>query len=324
MILTVTLNPAVDKVLEVPAFAVGAHARAAVKSLLPAGKGVNVARGIARLGGEARATGLIGRNEQRMFAESLAEEGVEAEFWPVAGLTRTNTTILDPDAHTTTHLRERGFRVGAEDVAAIGTLLERRLSEWPGATVVFAGSLPDGLSSDAFAGLVRSCAGRGAEVVVDTNGPALRAAVESRAVSTVKPNLEELAECVGRPVQRRDALDAARELLGCVTTVLLTLGEEGAYLVTRAGATGRRCPLGPGELGNTVGCGDAFLAGWLRGRQISSGPCEALSWAVAAGAASAMSETTVGYTLADVETLLRRCTDTGKAVWTQITADDGG
>ena len=96
MIVTVTLNPAVDKALEVPGFAVGAHARALVKSLLPAGKGVNVARGVARLGGRAEATGFIGRNEERMFVESLAQEGVPAEFCAVSGLTRTNTTTPRP------------------------------------------------------------------------------------------------------------------------------------------------------------------------------------------------------------------------------------
>ena len=307
MIVTVTLNPAVDKALEVPGFAVGAHARAVVRSLLPAGKGVNVARGVARLGGRAEATGFIGRNEERMFVESLAEEGVPAEFCAVNGPTRTNTTVLDPHARTTTHLRERGFRVGPEDLAAIGALLERRLLSWPKATLVFAGSLPDGVPPNAFVDLLRSCAEGGAEVVVDTNGPALRAAVESGAVRAVKPNLEELAECLGRPVPRSEALDAARELLGRVRTVLLTLGEEGAYLVDEQGALGRRCTLEAGELGNTVGCGDAFLAGWLRGRELGREPADALCWAVAAGAASAMSESTVGYTLADVEALLPRC-----------------
>ena len=307
MILTVTLNPAVDKALEVPGFAVGAHARAAVRSLLPAGKGVNVARGVARLGGEARASGFIGRNEERMFVESLAGEGVEAEFCVVAGRTRTNTTILDPRARTTTHLRERGFRVGGEEVDAVGALLEQLLARWPDATVVFAGSLPDGMAPEAFAALLKACAEGGAEVVVDTSGPALRAAVESGAVGTVKPNLEELAECLGRPLDRSGVLDAARRLLGRVQTVLLTLGEEGAYVVTEQGAVGRRCRLKEGELRNTVGCGDAFLAGWLRGRELSQGPAEALSWAVSAGAASAMSETTVGYTLSDVRGLLGRC-----------------
>jgi 1-phosphofructokinase len=314
LIVTVTLNPAVDKALEVPGFVVGAHARALVKSLLPAGKGVNVARGVARLGGRAEATGFIGRNEERMFVESLAQEGVPAEFCPVSGLTRTNTTILDPVARTTTHLRERGFRVGAQDAAAIGALLERRLRQSPGATLVFAGSLPDGMAAGSFVELLRACARQGAEVVLDTNGPGLRAAVESGAVRTVKPNLEELAECLGRPVQREEAPAAARELLGRVETVLLTLGEEGAFLVTQGGVLGRCCPLRAEELGNTVGCGDAFLAGWLRGREVARDAAEALCWAVAAGAASAMSESTVGYTLADVRAMLTRCTDTDKAI----------
>jgi len=314
VIVTVTLNPAVDKVLEVPGFAVGAHARARVLSLLPAGKGVNVARGVARLGGQARATGLIGRNEERMFRESLASEGVEADFCVVPGRTRTNTTILDPDGHTTTHLRERGFRAGAEDLVALRALIERHLEEAPGATLVFAGSLPEGISRDAFAELLRACVEGGAEVVLDTNGPALRTAVATGAVRTVKPNLEELAECLGRPLGRQEAPKAARELLENVQTVLLTLGDEGAYLVGEGLTLGRRCALKRGELRNTVGCGDAFLAGWLRGRELSDEPGEALRWAVAAGAASAMSESTVGYTLEDVQALLPRTEDTDEAV----------
>jgi fructose-1-phosphate kinase PfkB-like protein len=97
-------------------------------------------------------------------------------------------------------------------------------------------------------------------------------------------------------------------LLDRVKTVLLTLGEGGAWVVRRDASVFRACSLAEGDLRNTVGCGDAFLAGWLRGQEMSDDPGEALAWAVAAGAASAMSESTVGYTLAEVERLLPRCT----------------
>ncbi len=306
MIITVTLNPAVDKALEVPGFRVGAHVRATVKALLPAGKGINVARGLARLGSRAAACGFIGRDEERMFRESLEAEGVETRFCIAAGRTRTNTTVLDPDAHTSTHLRERGFAVGVDDLEALQDLLTTWLAE-EAAAVAFAGSVPQGMGPADLAALLRRCAHLGARVILDANGPALQAALGTGAVDTVKPNLEELGECLGRPVSRDGALAAAAELLDRVNTVLLTLGAEGAFLV-RAGATvGRQCRLAESEVRNTVGCGDAFLAGWLRGEEMCEDPAEALCWAVAAGAASAMSETTVGYALADVERLLPRC-----------------
>ena len=302
-IITVTLNPAVDKALEVPGFHVGAHARATVQSLLPAGKGVNVARGLARLGGNAVACGLVGRDEERMFAESLAADGVRACFRTVAGHTRTNTTILDPDARTTTHLREQGFEVTAADLDGLRDHLTVAVAEEPG-VVVFAGSLPPGISPEGFAGLVEAAAGAGGRVVIDTNGPALAAALDTGVVDTAKPNMLELAECLGRSIDRPDAPTAATGLLDRVGTVLLTLGEEGALRVGRDGVSGFRCPLAEGELGNTVGCGDAFLAGWLYGGRQSDDP---LRWAVAAGAASAMSDTTVGYDRAHVRALLSRC-----------------
>ncbi|MCK4376526.1 MAG: hypothetical protein KAX19_14415, partial [Candidatus Brocadiae bacterium] len=154
---------------------------------------------------------------------------------------------------------------------------------------------------------IRACAQTGARVVVETNGPALCAALESGAVDTLKPNLLELGECLGRPVGRSEALDAAGELLDRVRTVLLTLGAEGAFLVRRGTAVGRRCAVDRSRVRNTVGCGDAFLAGWLYGELVCAEPADALRWAVAAGAASALSETTVGYALADVRALLPRC-----------------
>ncbi len=311
MIVTATLNPAVDRVLEVAGFQIGAHARAIVKALLPAGKGNNVARGVARLGGAAAASGFVGQNEERMFAESLGSEGVETRFCTVAGLTRTNTTVLDPEAHTTTHLREQGFRVTAHDVRALAGLLADRLGELGDATLVFAGSLPPGMEPGHFAELIESCAARCASVVVDTNGPALRAAVETRSVGVLKPNLAELGELFGGPVAREEAAAAAAGLLDRVRTVLLTLGAEGALLVEPGGAVRCRCLVEPSDVRNTVGCGDAFLAGWLRGAEVSDDRTDALRWAVATGAASAMSEATVGYTLSEVEALLPRCETSG-------------
>ncbi len=310
MIITVTLNPAVDKVLEVPGFRVGDHARARVWSVQAAGKGVNVARGLARLGARPVASGFVGENEEHMFIESLAGEGVEARFCTVPRPTRTNTTVLDPDRHTTTHLREEGFRITADDRERLGRLLVQWLADRADATVVFAGSLPPPVEPEHFAALIERCREAGADIAVDTSGPALRAAFGTGKVATLKPNLLELGQLLGQEIAEGDAVSAARGLFeqgGALRTVLLTLGERGAWLITPEEAVGRRCALELNELRNTVGCGDAFLAGWLRGREVSDAPAEALEWAVAAGAASAAKETTVGYDLEDVERFLKSC-----------------
>lgn len=311
MILTVTLNPAIDKALEVSGFAVGVHARARVLSLLPAGKGNNVARGVARLGGQATASGFVGRAENAIFVSSMARDGAGACFQQVDGHTRTNTTVLDPGTRSTTHLREEGFAVSAKDRAGLTARLLEWITQQRGGTVVFAGSLPRGMTPEHFVEMLTACAGAGADIVVDTNGAALRAACDSSAVSTLKPNLEEIGELTGRDIPRQEAVGVARNLCDRVENILLTLGADGAWLVREDAETGYHCPLAKNEVRNTVGCGDAFLAGWLRAVQRGAPLPERLSWAVAAGAASAMSKTTVGYNLRDVEQMLKRCKAVG-------------
>lgn len=311
MVITVTLNPAIDRVLEVPDFRVGAHAPAQLAALLPAGKGVNVARGLVLLGARATACGLVGRGEEETYRESLRRDGIECAMCAVDGVTRTNTTILDPQRGTTTHLREQGFTVAGADLERLRLSLAAAIrgSRKGGeqASVVFSGSLPPGLQPADFVALLQLCRQAGGSVIVDTSGDALAAAIQSGCVDTVKPNLPELTQCLGQDVGRGEAAERAADLLDKVETVLLTVGAEGAYAVRRDGCEGLACRVDPSQVRNTVGCGDAFLAGWLYGRKRSDDVATALRWAVAAGAASAVSGTTVGYTREDVENLLPRC-----------------
>jgi len=309
MIVTVTLNPALDRTLEVPDFQVGQHAQAQLVALVPAGKGVNVARGLAALGMEACACGLVGRGELETYRRSLERDGVRFALTPVMGLTRTDTTILDPRSGTTTHLREQGFTVAREEIERLRAQLAETIRiAGRGVTVAFSGSLPPGVELADFVTLLEQCHSAGAKVVADTSGEALRVAAESRCVHTIKPNLEELGECLGGEVSRRDAPQRAAGLLDRVRTVLLTLGEEGAYAMTKEGAVGFTCKVERSRVRNLVGCGDAFLAGWLYGLEMSRDVREALRWAVASGAASACSATAAGYARADVAHYLPLCT----------------
>ena len=313
MVITVTLNPTVDRTLEVENFRVGEHAKARLKALTPGGKGINLSRGIALLGSRAAACAFVGHDEQGFFRETFANEAVQTHFLAVSGSTRTNTTVLDPVNHTTTHLREEGFRVGRRELAQMQELLLSLIEGEPGGgpapSVAFCGALPRGVDPRDFALLVRSCASAGGSVIVDAGGEALRLAVDTGMVETIKPNLAELEQCLGAGIGKAEAAHRARELLDRVRTVLLTLGADGAYMVQSGMLKGCMCSVPECEMGNTVGCGDAFLAGWLHGMAASGSAEEALRWAVATGAACARSETALGYTREMVLDARRNCED---------------
>ena len=311
MIITVTLNPAIDKTVEAPHFHVGGHVRVKVKGSVPAGKGINVARGLAVLGIRCNACALMGKNEQPLYRELLKKQGIEPHFITVPGNTRTNTTVLDPADRTTTHLREEGFQASSHLIARVrrtlGEMVGTNLGGTEMVTVVFCGSLPPGVSPDDFLTLTARCSNLGARVVIDTSGQALHEIVRERVAHTIKPNLQELRQCLEEDVSEEEAPDAAKDLLGHTERILLTLSGKGAYLITEEFTCGLSCPVSREELRNTVGAGDAFLAGWLAGCERAGGDLTtALEWAVATGSASVRTDTAVGYTRNDVEELRRQ------------------
>lgn len=308
MIITVTLNPAIDKTVEAPSFQVGGHVRVKVKGSVPAGKGINVARGLSVLGIRCNACALMGKNEKPLYRKLLKEYHVEPHFIEVPDSTRTNTTVLDPEQHTTTHLREEGFEASPHLIARVrrtlGELVGTNLGGTEMVTVVFCGSLPPGVSPDDFLTLTARCSNLGARVVVDTSGEALKEVVDEGVAHTIKPNLEELKQCLGDDVSEEDAPEAAKALLSRTERILLTLGDKGAYLITEDLTCGLRCPVPGDTVRNTVGAGDAFLAGWLAGCERAGGDLKkAFTWAVATGSASVRTDTAVGYTRNEVEKL---------------------
>jgi len=302
MIVTVTFNPSYDKTLEVRGFGVGRTVRARTVRRQPAGKGVNVSRCVAALGEKTIATGFVGRGEAEAFAGSFEGTDAEARFVQVAGATRQNTTLIDPEGGAETHIREEGFTVTEENVRALRTRLGELLKE--GDLVVFAGSLPPGMTPDHMAEFVRACRGMGCPVAVDTSGPALRAAVDAEC-SIIKPNLEELCELTGEQVEGEEGIvHAAQVLLGSVRILLVTLGAEGAYCFTRDGAW--KAEAAVKEVRNTVGAGDAFLAGFAVG-YVRGLPLEtSLRQAVACGAASVVVNWAGEIDPATVRALMKR------------------
>jgi fructose-1-phosphate kinase PfkB-like protein len=171
---------------------------------------------------------------------------------------------------------------------------------------IFTGSLPPGLSPDAWSGLLQDCVNRGAQVVVDTAGEPLRRAVQ-QPLWMIKPNEEELSELTGQPMESESAiLDAARRLNERIPIVMVTVGRRGAYCLCEGHAWHAHASIPPESVKSTVGCGDAILAGFLSGLLASNGDVShALSEGVAISVAATMTEEPARFDRGDVERIRR-------------------
>ncbi|GIF67892.1 hypothetical protein Ais01nite_59270 [Asanoa ishikariensis] len=259
MIVTVTLNPSLDRAIEIDSLARGDVIRARSGRLDPGGKGVNVSRALLANGVASRAVLPCGGDEGAQLVRLLAEEGVDLVAVPIGGHTRSNITLAEPDG-TVTKVNEPGPTLSAVEFDAVTgqALAAAGSAGW----VVVCGSLPPGVTPEAFGRLCRRIVAAGVRLAVDTSGPALRSAAEAGA-HLVKPNREELSEVVGHPLAgRSDVVEAADRVRAWgAGAVLASLGAEGAILVTAdtvvSGASVVPAPR------STVGAGDALLAGFL-------------------------------------------------------------
>ncbi len=280
MIITVTLNPSLDRTIEVPELVRGHVLRITDGHLHPGGKGVNVTRALLANGVASRAVVPIGGASGTQLVEMLAEDGVDALTVLIAGTTRTNIAVAEPDG-TVTKLNEPGPVVSEAELESVVVAALDAAS--PGDWIVLCGSLPQGADEDIYASMVGRIRERGVRAAVDTSGPAL-ARVVAAGPDLIKPNAEELAEAVGRPLRTRaDVIEAARELQAAgARRVLVSLGGAGALLVDEDGVqVGTSVALTPRS---TVGAGDSFLAGYLSAE--ASGGASALATALSWGAAA--------------------------------------
>ncbi|MFI0981297.1 1-phosphofructokinase [Streptomyces sp. NPDC021093] len=279
MILTVTPNPSLDRTYEVPSLMRGEVLRATADRIDPGGKGVNVSRAVAAAGHRTLAVLPLGGAPGALVAELLGAEGIEVAPVPVAGQTRSNISVAEPDG-ALTKINAAGPELSAAESEALLSTVRAHSgdADW----IACCGSLPRGLTPEWYAALVARAHEAGARIALDTSGPSLLAALRERP-DVVKPNAEELAEAVERPLKTvGDAAEAAEQLraLGA-RAVLASLGADGQLLVADSGtwfATAR-----VDVVRSNVGAGDASLAGFLTAG--GEGP-EALAAAVAHGAAA--------------------------------------
>ena len=286
MIVTVTVNAALDRTLTVPVFQIGYRHRSSEVLTLAGGKGINVARALKLLDVPVVATGLAGGRTGTRIIEELTSEAILNDFVRIAVGSRTSTAVVDPTAGTYTEINEWGPEVTTVELDMLTDKLHylSRGADF----VVLSGSLPRKVPTSFYADTIRDLARRDVRVVLDSEGEPLRLGAEA-APFLVSPNQREAEQLVGQELEDDDdflmALDAIAEM--GPRNVLITL-ENGCFALLRLGRKTRRLrALAPHvEPVSGVGSGDVLLAQFLAAIVDDREPDDAIGMAVAAGAAS--------------------------------------
>jgi 1-phosphofructokinase family hexose kinase len=290
MIITVTLNAAIDKTLAVPNFRLGRRHRAVEQTSMAGGKGVNVARALKALGQPVIATGVAGGPTGTRIIEQLTEEAILNDFVRIREESRMSTAVVDPTSGEQTEINERGPSVSP---AELELFVDKLLYLAPGAAMcVFSGSLPRGVPEVLYARLVEELRRLGVVTVLDSEGECMRLA--TRAVpDVVTPNELEAEELVGHEFSDTDdRLIGVREIVELgAREAIMTMPDGCLALLGDDADPSRprrlcRVTLDPLEPVSSVGSGDAFLAGYVAARYDGRPDQECLRFGVACGAES--------------------------------------
>lgn len=285
MILTVTLNTAVDKTYTVENFRIDRVHRPSAWRVVPGGKGINVARVYRELGGDAVATGFLGGHNGDHILEGLKAEGLKADFVPISGESRVCIAILDPIEKTQTELNEIGPQISNEELESLKSKYEGFLSgvEY----VVLSGSTPPGVPDTIYRELIEAAHRHNVRCILDTSGEPLAQGLLAKPWMA-KPNVHELSAVVGRQLTTiEETTDAAAGFNERgIQMMMVTLGRDGALVSTNDGVWWGKPPEIP--FISAVGSGDAAAAAFVYSVENGGTAAEALKLAVGAGAANAM------------------------------------
>ncbi|MCF8053107.1 MAG: 1-phosphofructokinase family hexose kinase [Desulfobacterales bacterium] len=286
-IATITVNPAVDKSTQVQSVTSERKLRCDKPTYDAGGGGINVARAIFRLGGDAAAVYAVGGLPGEMLKKLLDEEGIRHHPFQVEDATRQNLTVYEKESG-------EQYRFGMP-----GPHLQP--GEWSGFLdqvgqldprpdfLVASGSLPPGVPSDFYRKVAQLSRDLGARLIMDSSGEAFRTAVRKEGVFLIKPNLRELEALAGRPLENEEAqVNFAKELVGesSVEAVVISLGAAGAAFVHREGYQYFRAPTV--KIRSKVGAGDSMVAGMVLAISRGSSLSDAVQFGIAAGAAAVM------------------------------------
>ncbi|MCS7460149.1 1-phosphofructokinase family hexose kinase [Paenibacillus doosanensis] len=286
MILTVTLNAAIDKTYIVPKFPIGEATRAGRPLVHPGGKGINVARVVRQFGMPSLATGFVGGKNGEAITDMLSDLDVGHDFVRVAGgESRLCLTIIDEASGQATELLEPGPPVTAQELSELKRKVE--LGARRSKVAVFSGSIPEGIPSSVYRELIAAAQAAGCLTILDTSGDGLVQGIAAKPF-LIKPNEHEVARLLGKPLEREVELYPllARLLAQGIACAVVSLGAQGC--IAAHNGTLYKVPAPRIRAVNTVGCGDSFVGALAV--QLASGASmeRALVQAAAAGAADAL------------------------------------
>ncbi|QSX09345.1 1-phosphofructokinase [Alkalibacter rhizosphaerae] len=303
MVITVTLNPALDKTLVVNNFAVGEVNRVQAARDDIGGKGLNVSKVLKEFGIQSLALGFLGNNLRDRFEKDLDTKGIDHRFISISSGTRTNIKLVDEKKRTFTDINEPGGAITPEELEEFLTLFQQTIKK--GDLVVLAGGVGEGVPITIYKTLTGLAKRKGATVVVDAEGKLLGEALTEHP-DVIKPNEKELSTLVGRTLQTEEQIvQAIKEIqeMG-IDNILVSMGSEGSIYLTPNGAyraEGLQVPVK-----STVGAGDSMVAALVYSILNERDDINTLALAQSAGAASVMLEGTKACNLSQAESLMER------------------
>ncbi len=300
MILTVTLNAAIDKRYVVEDFKIGEVNRVKECVYTPGGKGLNVSKPASIAGAKVVATGFVGGHAGNYIEDELKPFGIESAFYHMKEESRSCINIWDTVQKKQTEFLEPGFTVSEADFEGFVEKFEGLVKDAD--VVAMSGSVPKGLDGTAYQRLVRIVKDAGKKVILDTSGKLLTAGIEAKP-TMIKPNIDEIRMLTGSNCDDLNEIIEAAEQIhqGGVEVVAVSLGGDGAIVVNSEGVY--RAIVPKIDAVNTVGCGDSMIAGFALGFSEGLSIADTLKKASAISAAAALREETGFFVLEDMESI---------------------
>jgi 1-phosphofructokinase len=302
MIITITLNPAVDKTIEIDDFCVGSVNRVSTQRTDAGGKGINVSKVIRSLEGSSKAVGILGGTAGTFIKEYMDSQGIENDFVFIEGETRTNIKIVDNLRRTNTDINEPGPDVKPDDIERVRQKVLNSLADT--SVVVFSGSVPANVDKSIYGKWITEAKKAGAKTILDADGELLKKGIEAGPF-LIKPNIHELEKLFGTELKDiKETEKLARGLIENygIEMVAVSLGERGAIFLNKKSSV-----LVHGikvDVKSTVGAGDSMVAALAYSIDRAGSFEKAITLAVAAGTANVMtagSQAAEYKTVADLE-----------------------
>lgn len=302
-VLTVTLNPAVDKTVTIERLHEGGLNRIKHVRHDIGGKGINVAKALRSFGVNVKVTGMIAGLQGKQIVSSLRDQGIDTDFQEIDGETRTNLKVVDETSKMTTEFNESGFAVSPADLEAFELKLASLLEQ--AEIVVLSGSLPQGVPHDVYQSYIQLARRKGVKAILDADGAAMQKGVKAVPFA-IKPNLYELEQIAGARLASKEEVVTAGQSLARegISYVLISMGKDGAVVLDgREAYYATPFSITPES---TVGAGDSMVAAFVYSIINRHSTGLVAQWVTTAGTVSASKTGTQVCSLQEVENCLNQ------------------